>query len=590
MADLRGLSEDLNIIAKSDLEITPLGGSFSIIQQLDDQPNDVGGLTAQELKAKFDQAGLTIQAYINETLIPEVLGAEATEEQRQASEAARQANEAAREANEAVRETQEAAREAGAAALTQALTEHAQGLETELRADAAALEAQIEAREQALEVWEDYDAGKAYVPGNKAAFQGSSYVNTSGCTGIAPTGPTAAEQAAGAAHWLMIAAKGRDGTGDLTTDAADGRYIRQAGGDMTGPLAVLSPTENAHAAPKGYVDAAAASAETAAKNYADSLKTAVDTETFSRAQTLTAQTAALYGKGPNAVPDDVLAEICHRLLGGEHITVATRVYQHFTSSTSWTAPADMDGNTIFVVARGGGGGGGGAGGLGTYGGSTRGGAGGGGGGGYIALAQLAVDKAETYLVVLGAGGPGGAGGGNIDDPNTPGYKRGGPGGTGSRGGHTYLLNSSGTVAYVCAEGGFGGTGGGGRIMGYPSQNGNGGSGSAGGGTAPSTTGSTIGVPGNGYSGPGSGSVGGNGNPMRNYPLFMIPLITSLDDASCLGGVGGSGTAGGGSNCFGLNSTAGVGGNGGGDNNAAHPGTSGNGGEMYIFYNKKAEAI
>lgn len=254
MSDPRGLNQDMHFVANSNLEITPLNGSFNIIQQLDDEPNDVGGLSAAELKAKFDQAGLAIQTYINETLIPEVLGAASTEAQRETNEETRQAQETQRQANETARQTQEAAREAGAAALSQELTVHAQTLEAELRETEAELEAQIEAREQALEVWEAYDAQKAYVPGNKVSFQGSSYVNKSGCTGVAPTGPTAAEQEAGAEHWLMIAAKGRDGTGDLTTDAADGRYIRQAGGDMAGPLTVLDPTEEAHAVPKRYVD------------------------------------------------------------------------------------------------------------------------------------------------------------------------------------------------------------------------------------------------------------------------------------------------------------------------------------------------
>lgn len=38
---------------------------LNIIQKLDDEPNDVGGLSADELKAEFDRAGLTIQTFIN---------------------------------------------------------------------------------------------------------------------------------------------------------------------------------------------------------------------------------------------------------------------------------------------------------------------------------------------------------------------------------------------------------------------------------------------------------------------------------------------------------------------------------------------
>lgn len=51
---------------------------LNIIAALDDEPNDVGGLSAQELKAKFDDGGKMIQSYINNTLIAELeaLGAD----------------------------------------------------------------------------------------------------------------------------------------------------------------------------------------------------------------------------------------------------------------------------------------------------------------------------------------------------------------------------------------------------------------------------------------------------------------------------------------------------------------------------------
>ena len=46
---------------------------LNIIQQLADEPNDVDGLSAQDLKKKFDEAGLTIQKWINETLLPALI-------------------------------------------------------------------------------------------------------------------------------------------------------------------------------------------------------------------------------------------------------------------------------------------------------------------------------------------------------------------------------------------------------------------------------------------------------------------------------------------------------------------------------------
>ena len=41
-----------------------------IVSKLDDEPNDVGGLTAEELKGKFDEGGQALKEYINRTLLP----------------------------------------------------------------------------------------------------------------------------------------------------------------------------------------------------------------------------------------------------------------------------------------------------------------------------------------------------------------------------------------------------------------------------------------------------------------------------------------------------------------------------------------
>lgn len=43
-----------------------------IISKLADEPNDVGGLSAEEFKGKFDEAPELIKSYINETLIPQI--------------------------------------------------------------------------------------------------------------------------------------------------------------------------------------------------------------------------------------------------------------------------------------------------------------------------------------------------------------------------------------------------------------------------------------------------------------------------------------------------------------------------------------
>lgn len=57
------------------MSIPTLDTDLSIIQKLDDYPNDVGGLSAAELKAKFDEGSLAVQTYINTVLIPALAAA-----------------------------------------------------------------------------------------------------------------------------------------------------------------------------------------------------------------------------------------------------------------------------------------------------------------------------------------------------------------------------------------------------------------------------------------------------------------------------------------------------------------------------------
>lgn len=47
---------------------------IQIISKLADEPNDVGGLSSDELKAKFDEASGLIKAFINDTLLPYLEG------------------------------------------------------------------------------------------------------------------------------------------------------------------------------------------------------------------------------------------------------------------------------------------------------------------------------------------------------------------------------------------------------------------------------------------------------------------------------------------------------------------------------------
>ena len=283
------LDKDLNIIQKSgvDIQIDPLTKDLSIIQKLDDEPNDVGGLSAQELKAKFDEAGNAIKEYINDSLIPQVLGADATEADREANEAQRQTAETVREAAESAREAAETARAAAetarvaaetarakaeaareaAFALAQAQREEAfdevqVSREDAFLAEQADRESRFAAAEGARDLWGDYDPLRAYVPGNKVYYLGSSFVNTAACTGVSPydTG-----------HWQMIAKKGADGEGATPFDYArsvgyegteaafkenfaKAPWLPLSGGAMTGALSVLTPALDDNPATKGYAD------------------------------------------------------------------------------------------------------------------------------------------------------------------------------------------------------------------------------------------------------------------------------------------------------------------------------------------------
>lgn len=54
------------------MALTKLTTNLNNIQALHDKPNTADGLTADQLKAKFDKAGNDIKTYINETLTEEI--------------------------------------------------------------------------------------------------------------------------------------------------------------------------------------------------------------------------------------------------------------------------------------------------------------------------------------------------------------------------------------------------------------------------------------------------------------------------------------------------------------------------------------
>ena len=104
------LTADLNAVQNAPIELEYLNGDLNIIQKLDDEPNDVGGLTSAQLKAKFDEAGNAIKDYINNDMIPAILAADATEAARTEAEASRVSAESARATAETARAEAEAQR------------------------------------------------------------------------------------------------------------------------------------------------------------------------------------------------------------------------------------------------------------------------------------------------------------------------------------------------------------------------------------------------------------------------------------------------------------------------------------------------
>lgn len=56
------------------MALTKLTKDMGIISALDDEPNDIGGLSATNLKAKFDEGNTAVKDYINDTLTAEIEG------------------------------------------------------------------------------------------------------------------------------------------------------------------------------------------------------------------------------------------------------------------------------------------------------------------------------------------------------------------------------------------------------------------------------------------------------------------------------------------------------------------------------------
>lgn len=101
--------------------------------------------------------------------------------------------------------------------------------------------------QEAVSLWEEYNPDKKYVPMNKVAYEGQSYVNFVPCQGILPTNTS---------HWLLIAGKGDKGDPGDKGDKGDSGPQGQAASVSVGSVQTGQPGEAASVVNAGTSSAA----------------------------------------------------------------------------------------------------------------------------------------------------------------------------------------------------------------------------------------------------------------------------------------------------------------------------------------------
>ena len=350
------LTADLNVVANSNLEIQMLDGDLNIIQKLDDEPNDVGGLTSAELKAKFDEGGNIIKKYINETLIPAVLTEDATEESRKQAEAARVAAEQGRVTAEEGRVSAETARAAAEQARSEAeasrvSAENAREAAETARADeTAGIVARATAQANAAAGSASQAAGSeqsakdaAGTATGAASSASQSAAAASGSASQASAAAAAAAQSAASVDGINKTAQSWavGGTGTRPGEDTDNaKYWAQqaqaaAGGDFAtkveaqGYVTEHNESDAAHPDIREALNGKAAGTHASqhGKDGADPITPEAigaaslgadgkvptsqlpETDTYTKDEILKGSTAALLGLGTDAVPDDAFKKI-----------------------------------------------------------------------------------------------------------------------------------------------------------------------------------------------------------------------------------------------------------------------------------------
>ena len=374
------LTADLNVVANSNLEIQLLDGDLNIIQKLDDEPNDVGGLTSAELKAKFDEGGNIIKKYINETLIPAVLAEDATEESRKQAEAERVAAEQGRVTAEEGRVSAEAARAAAEQARSEAeasrvSAENARAAAETARADeTAGIVARATEQANAAAGSASQAAGSEQsakdAAGTATGAASSASQSAASASGSASQASAAAAAAAGSAAGAETASKtaqswavGGTGTrpGEDTDNAKYWAEKAQAvvGGDFAtkveaqGYVTAHNESNAAHSDIREALNgkAAATHASQHGKDGKDPITPAAigaaslgadgkvpasqlpETDTYTKDEILKDATAAKFGKDPAAVPDELLDVLSKSVLEGTYPVVDVYAGQNWEKGT-----------------------------------------------------------------------------------------------------------------------------------------------------------------------------------------------------------------------------------------------------------------
>lgn len=265
------LSADLNIV--QSLVIPELDDDLDIIQKLDDEPNDVGGLTAAQLKAKFDEGPNAIKRYINDELLPAISDTVAEADVRAEAEATRVAAEAARVTAEQGRASAETGREQAEAArgtAEQARVTAEQGRATAEQGRATAEESRITqetarqnaeaARAAAEQARVDTDTGIVAQATQQATAAGQSANAAAGSAQTAAQQAALAQQAAGSA----AAATASQLTGQMAGYVSDAQEAAQDAADAAEAISAYGTEVPVTLTAAGWTGAAAPYAQTVA--------------------------------------------------------------------------------------------------------------------------------------------------------------------------------------------------------------------------------------------------------------------------------------------------------------------------------------